>query len=141
MINELSKHIPINDINYIIMEYTSNLSITDTAVKKFRTKIYSLMKRLLIEPVPKSLHKRIKIKCYITNDIVSAGMFVDVFIDGVKDDMLTTHLFYIAGDGQIYNFNGLNTSIYDKNIRPISKHVKGLDIIISLQRCIAVALN
>jgi len=129
---ELNQHIPINDINDIIIGYSNDLTATDTAVRKFRSKLHSLMKRTILDKIlPVYYRKRIKTKVSIETEIreylfsshTSINFFITIYIDGIKNNMKYP-LFTMMTCGSLTNFNGLNASIYDKNVRPISKYYK-----------------
>ena len=92
---ELSLYIPINDINDIIIGYSNDLTATDTAVKKFRTKMHSLMKRTIINKIlPVHYRKRIKTKVsietetkeYLFSSFYTVRFFLTIYIDNTQNE-------------------------------------------------------
>jgi len=121
---QLLTFLHIDGIINIVNDYTRPLKYNDDAPRKFKLKLTSYLKRVLLKGVDKTLIKnnKLKIKIHILED---GNIIVDLYT--IHKHLLTSTILQMSREGYIWYENLFSSevigSIYDKNISIISKYL------------------
>jgi len=125
MTNEILPFLPIADIASIVDEYLQPLTPNSMGVKKFRPRLQGAIKRILLRGIDKTVIKNNKLKikieiCKNGNILLNiTSKYHAVFLGEILTMADTGDIFYM---GDIENVKV--GSIYDKDIRKITKYMK-----------------
>jgi hypothetical protein len=124
-INEISPFLHINDIASIVADYLKPLTPSCKVVKRFVGKLQGAIKRILLKGIDKTVIKNNKLKIKI--EICNSGNIL-INITSQHHAVFLGEILNMGAGGDIL-YEGSDEietigSIYDKDIRKISKFIK-----------------